>query len=111
MRAKLRILTVLLREGTVVRRVCPRSYMNGILAILRAKRTGTLLVDGWRLKDTLWWCGGRKPVYISLEDVRTFEDEDPPDRDPAIGKERAAAITALNRDRKRALEQAWLPRS
>lgn len=76
---------------------------------VRAKRTGTLLVDGWWLKDTLWWCGDRKPVYISLEDVRTFEDEDPPSRDPGLDKERADAITALNRDRK-ALEQAWMPR-
>jgi len=109
---KLSVLSVCLREGTVARRMSPKRYLDGILAILRAKRTGTLLVDGWEMQHRSWWSSRRRPTYISLEDVRTFEVEGVDAGDDAeVAPEALSALRAINRDRKAILSRAWMPRS
>lgn len=86
------------------------------MALLIAKRTGTLLLDGWEPALNRTWnhSGERRPVYISLEDVRTFDVGVPkPDYsdDLSFSEEALLAMGTLDRGRKAVLEQAWMPRS
>lgn len=113
------VLSVRLREGTLVVRMGPKRYLEGLLTILKVRRTGTLHIDGWAPRilspRMAWgWCSVRKPEYICLEDVRTFSMQDASELlgkdDTEMPNKEALGFRKLYRDRKAVLDQAWMPR-
>ncbi len=118
-KTKATILSVCLRENVVICRTGPEKYMKGIVSLLRAHRTGTLLIyswDGEYFMDKLVRSWRPVPsICVCLEDVRTFSARGFEKEHGAITygmmtEENKLAWASLARSPQDVLEQAYMPR-
>jgi len=87
--------------------------MDGIVGLLRAKRTGTLFIDGWEgdhSRLTVW--ARHAPIHVCLEDVKTFEEEYEvlDDNRNSMTDEGTLALGTLISNSEGVLKKAWMPR-